>query len=80
MDYEYDVFISYRNKKTCKWWVENRFLPLFKENLEEAVGDFAGNQLYFLFLGQLKAVNESRNKFLVIKVSRSGTGNGGPPE
>jgi len=38
MKYEYDVFISYRRKETCKWWVENRFLPLFKEKLEEAVG------------------------------------------
>lgn len=38
MGYEWDVFISYRRKDIPKRWLEEIFLPLFKDYLEEALG------------------------------------------
>jgi len=38
MGYEWDIFISYRRKEIPKKWMENVFLPLFEDYLEEELG------------------------------------------
>lgn len=38
MDYDWDVFISYRRKQIPIRWLEEMFLPLFVDYLEEALG------------------------------------------
>lgn len=38
MGYQYDVFISYRRKEIPKRWLEEMFLPLFRDYLEESLG------------------------------------------
>lgn len=38
MDYEYDVFISYRGTNIGKYWVSNYFEPCLREELSEVLG------------------------------------------
>lgn len=38
MSYQYDIFISYRRKAIPKRWLEEMFLPLFTDYLEESLG------------------------------------------
>lgn len=38
MDYEYDIFISYRRQKETRGWIEDHFIPILKHHINLEIG------------------------------------------
>ena len=47
MNYEYDVFLSYKHTSIFGRWVEARFLPLFRDYLMEELGSREPPPIFF---------------------------------